>query len=83
MDGDSLENRVSKIRAKFRCDHRKIDDFTYHHYDKNGIHIEAHLCSQCLPKYTNIIKAYEASLTDEQNDDDGFDNDGMYFKDPE
>ena len=79
---DSLEKRIGKIRVTVKCDHRKTTDFTYHHYDQNGIQIDAYLCSLCLPRYNTMIEAYKLKPDDPQGDD-GFDEKLMIYKDPE
>lgn len=81
MSGDSLENRVGKIKGSIKCDHRKSDDFTYHHYAKNGLELEAYLCSQCLPRYDGMLKGYLKAIEESKNEnDDDFDEREMCFR---
>ena len=86
MADENLESRVGKTKISFKCGHRKADDFTYHHYDKDNIQVEAYSCLNCLPHYYGMIKGIYQGINEKntpQDDDDGFDENTMHFKDPE
>lgn len=74
---DNLEDRLS---IAVKCNHKKNDDFHFHHYVDSKIDVKAYLCSDCSPNYTRILNGYRKK---EAETDDGFDERNGCFRMPD
>lgn len=71
----NLEGRVGKVKINLICTHRAEHAISY--YSDRQLEARACLCVDCMPRYKRLVEGYRQARDPEE---DGFDEEGMYFK---